>query len=131
MQSDQLPDVVFGLSCGTVRMFDMDLNGPPCVAHGKHGDEFSVFRTVEDRVDDVAGISAEHTAVVGHGFAVAESADHEVDHFGCLTAEKGVFAFFPDRADDIVSLPEFFNEFRDLLRRILEIRVKGDDVFAD
>ena len=112
-------------------MFDVDFNGAARIAHREHRNEFPVFGTLENGVDDGAGIAAQHAAVVGHGLAVAELADHQIDRLGRPAAEKRVFAVLADRADDVVAFAQLFDEFRNLFRRILKVGVESDDVLAD
>ncbi len=82
-----------------------------------------------DGVDDVAAVSAQHAALVGH-VDVGDAPAHGVHRAGTEAPQRVVVPLEPHAADVVVALVHLGEQLADLLRRILQVRVQRDDALA-
>lgn len=84
---------------------------------------------VEHGVDDMAAVSAQHAAVVAHRFA-GGALDQAVDHLRRGFTEDAVLTVLADSAHHVVTFISLRHQPRDLLRRVLQVGVEGNNQIA-
>ena len=82
-----------------------------------------------ERGHDRTGIAAHHAALVGDAHRGNPFANF-VDGLGKSAPPQRILALLADRAHIVVALIEHADQFADLFRRILQIRIQGDHVVA-
>ena len=90
------------------------------------GDERRGLRCLVDDVHNVAPVAPQHTAVVVQRQS-RDAVRQPVDDVGSRPAEERILPVHPYRPDDVVPLIDAGHDARDLLRRVLKVRVHRDD----
>ena len=80
-------------------------------------------------VDNMAAVGAQHAAVIAHRFT-GRALDQTVDGARGQLTEQAVLTVLTDRADHVIAFVGFGHQARDLFRRVLQVRVQGDDQIA-
>ena len=116
----------------TFLMGDLDLSYPLSEIGGQRRDECGVLMAGAHPLHDRTTIRPQHAPPVRH-LDPGDLPGHHVDDFGGYDPQERVFSPPPDRANHIkTALFHHRDEPRDLLGRVLKIRVEGDhDIAAD
>jgi len=102
----------------------------PAREEGRQGrDEGLVLARLDDRVRDLAAVAAQHAAEIREADA-AHAAHRAVGDPGGPAPKPGVLALLPDGVHQVVALGQLGDDVRDLLGRVLQIRIQGHDPLA-
>ena len=110
-------------------MHHRDLHRPAGKGVREDRNKRTALVAVEHRVDDMAAIGPQHAAVVTHRFT-GGALDQAVDGLRRGFAEEGVLAVLTHGSDHVIALVRFLDQPRDLLRRVLQVGIKGNNQIA-
>ncbi|MNC53592.1 hypothetical protein D3C75_1030170 [compost metagenome] len=103
-----------------------DLNRFTGEGIGENGNKGAAFVAMQHGVDNVAAISTQHAAIITHRFT-GGTLNQAVNHTRCALAKPGILAVLAHGTDHVIPFIGFGDQARDLFRRVLQIRIKGDN----
>ena len=110
-------------------VLDLDLGAVGREAVGEGGDEGGALAAAADGLDHVSAIGAQHAPLVRHS-DVGHLAADKIDQLRAIPATEGILSFSPVAADVVEPLVHLGHQLWNLLGRVLQVGVEGDDDLA-